>query len=79
MGNPIAPVVKISSNTALINRMSDIIDVNAGTVITGEKSIQEVGEEIVDYIIELASGNVETKADQLKQDVFIPWKRGVSL
>ena len=48
-------------------------------MITGEKSIQEVGEEIVDYIIELASGNVETKADQLKQDVFIPWKRGVSL
>jgi altronate hydrolase len=79
MGNPIAPVVKISSNTALINRMSDIIDVNAGTVITGEKTISEVGAEIVDYIIELASGNVETKADQLKQDVFIPWKRGVSL
>ncbi|RKR04711.1 altronate hydrolase [Flavobacterium sp. 90] len=79
MGNPIAPVVKISSNTALINRMSDIIDVNAGTVITGEKNITEVGAEIVDYIIELASGNVETKADQLKQDVFIPWKRGVSL
>ncbi|WP_026729986.1 UxaA family hydrolase [Flavobacterium denitrificans] len=79
MGNPIAPVVKISSNTALINRMSDIIDVNAGTVITGEKTINEVGAEIVDYIIELASGNVETKADQLKQDVFIPWKRGVSL
>lgn len=79
MGNPIAPVVKISSNTALINRMSDIIDVNAGTVITGEKTITEVGAEIVDYIIELASGKVETKADQLKQDVFIPWKRGVSL
>ena len=57
-------------------RDSDIIDVNAGTVITGEKSIQEVGEEIVDYIIDLASGNVKTKADILKQDVFIPWKRG---
>lgn len=79
MGNPIAPVVKISSNTTTKERMSDIIDINAGTVITGEKTIQEVGEEIVDYIIELASGNVETKADQLKQDVFIPWKRGVSL
>lgn len=79
MGNPITPVVKISSNTTTMERMHDIIDVNAGTVITGEKTIQEVGEEIVDYIIELASGNVETKADQLKQDVFIPWKRGVSL
>jgi altronate hydrolase len=79
MGNPVAPVVKIASNTALTNRMSDIIDFNAGTVITGEKTITEVGAEIVDYIIELASGNVETKADHLKQDVFIPWKRGVSL
>ncbi|MGQ7947016.1 UxaA family hydrolase [Flavobacterium sp. WC2509] len=79
MGNPVAPVVKIASNTALTNRMSDIIDFNAGTVITGEKNITEVGAELVDYIIELASGNVETKADQLKQDVFIPWKRGVSL
>ncbi|KMQ70905.1 UxaA family hydrolase [Chryseobacterium koreense] len=76
MGNPIAPVVKISSNTGVSERMSDIIDVNAGTVITGEKTIQEVGEEIVDYIIDLASGNVKTKADELKQDVFIPWKRG---
>lgn len=60
--------------TASIMKLSCFI-----SVITGEKSIQEVGEEIVDYIIELASGNVETKADQLKQDVFIPWKRGVSL
>ncbi|WP_234108404.1 UxaA family hydrolase [Chryseobacterium sp. R2A-55] len=76
MGNPIAPVVKISSNTGVSERMSDIIDVNAGTVITGEKTIQEVGEEIVDYIIDLASGKVKTKADELKQDVFIPWKRG---
>jgi altronate hydrolase len=79
MGNPITPVVKISSNSALVERMPDIIDVNAGTVITGEKTLQEVGDEIIDYIIELASGNRETKADQLKQDIFIPWKRGVSL
>ncbi|ROI09034.1 altronate dehydratase [Chryseobacterium sp. H3056] len=79
MGNPITPVVKISSNSALVERMPDIIDVNAGTVITGEKTLQEVGDEIIDYIIELASGNIETKADQLKQDIFIPWKRGVSL
>jgi altronate hydrolase len=41
MGNPIAPVVKISSNTTTKERMSDIIDVNAGTVITGEE-YQEV-------------------------------------
>ncbi|MDO5614559.1 MAG: altronate dehydratase family protein [Cruoricaptor ignavus] len=78
-GNPVAPVVKVSSNSTLANKMPDIIDVDAGTIITGEKTIPEVAEEILDYIIEVASGNKETKADQLQQDDFIPWKRGVSL
>ena len=78
-GNPVAPVIKIASNSKLANRMSDIIDINAGTVIDGTKSIEEVGEEILDYIIEIASGNIKTKAMELHQDDFIPWKRGVSL
>lgn len=79
MGNPIAPVVKISSNTILSEKMSDIIDVNAGEIISGDKSIQEVADDIIDYIIEVASGRTTTKADLLNQDDFIPWKRGVSL
>lgn len=79
MGNPIAPVVKISSNTILAEKMSDIIDVDAGEVISGKKSIQEVADDIIDYIIEVASGRTTTKADLLNQDDFIPWKRGVSL
>ncbi|MFN3754689.1 UxaA family hydrolase [Flavobacterium sp.] len=79
MGNPIAPVVKISSNTHLAQKMSDIIDVDAGEVISGSKSIQEVADDIIDYIIEVASGRTTTKADLLNQDDFIPWKRGVSL
>jgi altronate hydrolase len=78
-GNPVAPVIKISSNTKLAQRMPDIIDVNAGTVIDGEKTIEDVGEEILDYIIEVANGNQKTKAVELNQDDFIPWKRGVSL
>jgi altronate hydrolase len=78
-GNPIAPVVKISSNTRLAEKMPDIIDVNAGTVIEGKKSIEEVGEEILEFIIDVASGRKQTKAQQLHQDDFIPWKRGVSL
>ncbi|MFY0481403.1 UxaA family hydrolase [Flavobacterium sp. PLA-1-15] len=79
MGNPIAPVVKISSNTHLAQKMSDIIDIDAGDVISGTKTIAEVGEDIIDYIIEVASGRIKTKADLLEQDDFIPWKRGVSL
>ena len=78
-GNPVAPVIKISSNSKLAERMPDIIDVDTGPVIAGEKTIEEMGEEILDYIIDIASGNKQAKAAQLGQDDFIPWKRGVSL
>ena len=79
MGNPIAPVVKISSNTALSEKMPDIIDFNAGTVISGDKTIPEAADELLEYIIQVASGQVKTKADLLNQNDFIPWRRGVSL
>lgn len=78
-GNPIAPVIKVSSNTILAQRMNDIIDIDTGAVISGEKTIEEVGDSILEYIIEVASGTIISKADQLNQDDFIPWKRGVSL
>lgn len=78
-GNPIAPVLKVSSNTVLAERMPDIIDIDTGAVIRGERTIQQMGEEILEYVIGVASGEIEAKADQLGQDDFIPWKRGVSL
>jgi altronate hydrolase len=78
-GNPIAQVIKVSSNTKLAQKMPDIIDVNCGPVISGEKTIEQMGEEILDKIIEVASGNLRPKAVLLNQDDFIPWKRGVSL
>lgn len=78
-GNPIAPVVKISSNTALYKKMPDIIDINTGDIISGEATIQSKGEEILEFIIGVASGEIMPKAVQLGQDDFIPWKRGVSL
>jgi altronate hydrolase len=78
-GNPITPVVKLSSNTILAERMSDIIDIDTGAVIRGETTIEQEGESILDRVIEVASGKVHTKAEQLNQNDFIPWKRGVSL
>jgi altronate hydrolase len=78
-GNPIAPVLKISTNLGLAQRMSDIIDIDAGSIITGETSIEEMGERILESVIRVASGEMRTKAEQLSQDDFIPWKRGVSL
>ncbi|MCR9063381.1 MAG: altronate dehydratase family protein [Cytophagales bacterium] len=78
-GNPIAPVIKVSSNAKLANKMSDIIDINTGGIIEGKETIQEVGERILDYVIAVASGEIECKATINQQDDFIPWKRGVSL
>jgi altronate hydrolase len=78
-GNPVAPVVKISSNTQLFNKMHDIIDVNAGLIIEGEESIEQCGERILDYVLKVASGEKKVSAVRHGQDDFIPWKRGVSL
>ncbi|GAB4042849.1 UxaA family hydrolase [Spirosoma litoris] len=78
-GNPITPVIKIASNTALANRMPDIIDINTGTIIDGDETIQQAGERILEHIIRVASGDLEIAAVRHGQDDFIPWKRGVSL
>lgn len=78
-GNPVAPVVKISSNTILYKKMNDIIDIDTGTIIEGMETIEEAGTRILDYVIEVASGNIEVAAVKHGQDDFIPWKRGVSL
>ncbi len=78
-GNPVCPVLKLSTNTTLAKRMSDIIDIDTGRIITGDISIEEMGAEILEFCIETASGRIIPKAVQLDQDDFIPWKRGVSL
>jgi len=78
-GNPVCPTIKVSSNSNLTKRMNDIIDIDTGPVIEGEKSIEQMGEDILEYCIRAASGEVIPKAVLLNQDDFIPWKRGVSL
>jgi altronate hydrolase len=78
-GNPIAPVVKISSNSTLAGRMSDILDFDAGAIVRGEATIAECAAKLLELSIEVASGKRLTKAELLGQNDFIPWKRGVSL
>lgn len=78
-GNPIVPVLKLSSNTKLYNKMNDIIDINTGTVIEGSETIEEAGARILDYVIRVASGEIQASAVRHDQNDFIPWKRGVSL
>ena len=78
-GNAVCPVVKVAADSSVAGRMSDIIDINTGPVIDGDKTIEEMGEQILDYCIRAASGEVIPKAVLLNQDDFIPWKQGVSL
>lgn len=78
-GNPICPVIKVSTNDKLAKRMADIIDFNTGGVINGEETIESCGEKLMEYVLQVAGGSIQTKADQKKNYDFIPWKRGVSL
>ena len=78
-GNPICPTIKVSTNSNLTKRMNDIIDIDCGPVVNGEKTIEEMGTSILEYCIKAASGEIIPKAVLLNQDDFIPWKRGVSL
>ena len=78
-GNPICPVVKMSTNTELATRMADLIDFDAGAIVRGESTIGATGEALLDHLIETASGRLTPAAVRLGQDDFLPWKRGVSL
>jgi altronate hydrolase len=78
-GNPICPVIKVATNSALAGRMADIIDIDAGPIIDGGKTIEEIGEQLLEYCIQAAGGEMIPKAVLLNQDDFIPWKQGVSL
>ena len=78
-GNPICPTLKISTNTELARRMGDVIDFDTGPVITGEKTVEQMGAEMLEMTIATASGTYTPKAVALGQDDFLPWKRGVSL
>ena len=59
--------------------VNDILDFNTGTIIEGKATIEKTGEALLDFVIQVASGEIQTKARKLMQDDFIPWKRGMSL
>jgi altronate dehydratase large subunit len=69
VGSPIAPVIKVSSNSSIYHRWEDNIDLNAGAILDGEESLQSMGEWILDEVIEVASGKL-TKAEILGHTEF---------
>ncbi len=68
-GSPIVPTIKVAANSGTYNKMAENIDLNAGTVVTGEETVKEVGRRIFAEMIEVASGRL-TKAELLGQNDF---------
>lgn len=62
LGSPIAPVIKIASNSFLYSKMKDNMDLNAGEIIDGNKTVQEIGEKIFRETFRVASGKL-TKSE----------------
>lgn len=77
-GSPIAPTIKVATNTAMFEKMQDNMDLNAGTVITGDETVQQVGQRIFDEMLEVASGKV-TKAEVLGHNDFAIMRIGPTM
>jgi altronate hydrolase len=75
IGFPTIPVVKIATNSDMYRRMTDNMDVNAGAISDGERTVQQVGREIFDLILEVASGR-RSCAERLGHREFVPWRIG---
>ncbi len=78
-GDPVAPVIKVATHSALARRMPDIIDADAGPILTGQATVEEKGAELLELCRRVAGGEVQPKAHSNGQSDFVPWKRDVSL
>jgi altronate hydrolase len=75
IGFPTIPVLKIASNSHTFTRMRDNMDVNAGRVADGESTVEQVGREILDLLLRVASGEL-TASERLGHKEFVPWRIG---
>lgn len=75
IGFPSVPVLKIASNSHTYRRMQDNMDINAGAIADGEKSVEDVGREIFETLLRVASGE-RTRAECLGHKEFVPWRIG---
>jgi altronate hydrolase len=77
LGSRPAPTIKLATNTEMYTRMRDDMDLDCGRIVDGLASVTEVGEEILERIIAVASGE-RTASEELGlgQDEFVPWQLG---
>jgi altronate hydrolase len=80
IGNAIAPIVKLTSNTPVFERMSRDMDLSAGGVIDGTETIAQVGTRVFDHVLRVASGEVLARAEETRHREFEIWgEQSVSL
>lgn len=75
IGFPSVPVIKIATNTPMYKRMRENMDINAGRIADGEATIEQIGREIFEMVLRVASGE-RTLAEQLGHKEFVPWRIG---
>jgi altronate hydrolase len=75
-----APSIKLATNTPLYKRMTDDMDVNCGTIVDGDETVQQVGQRTFELILRVASGE-KSKSEQLGfgADEFAPWNLGATM
>ncbi|WP_238367474.1 UxaA family hydrolase [Mesobacterium pallidum] len=72
-----SPSMKVATNTEMYNRMTEDMDINAGTILTEGRSVEEVGREIYDMWLRMASGAAsKSEAQGLGDYEFVPWQIG---
>jgi len=77
-GNPIVPVIKIATNSRMYHHMEENMDINAGTIVDGEETLEGVGKRIFDKMLSIASGE-RAKNETTGHREFAIWRTGPML
>jgi altronate dehydratase large subunit len=74
VGSAISPVIKVCANPETYRRLSEDMDVNAGRILEGEATLDEVGEEILQNVIDVASGKRSVSEELGHQEFILTYK-----
>ncbi|MBI3414578.1 MAG: UxaA family hydrolase [Verrucomicrobia bacterium] len=71
------PCIKVATNSTLFNWMNEDMDINAGTILDGTETVEQVGQRIFEKIVSVASGE-RTKSELagIGDEEFAPWVLG---
>ena len=76
-GSKPSPCIKIASNSKMFDKMYEDMDINAGVILSENKSIKEVGENIYNLLLNIASGEkTKSEIQGLGDFEFVPWQIG---